>query len=324
MSVIVTQEISTGFLYKYNNGSCAVIVYKLLSASMSNENEQDVLEVEPTPEDIRRETIKELTWHSPAAGSKHKTSLSGTRSGIGKVIYEAGQKATHVLFCGILFPFPDKAPYVKSGQSIYGGAEYCQPTDEFKCHECGEWFRALGMHIRMSHQPLTARKYRIKHGFSLSHGIITPTERKRRADSNYNILARGRVTMLGARSNDGKRTRADTMRERIITGMKASPEAANLRNKCIAQREKDLINFSHSLGRAPTQKELASFVNSEGHRSLHPGPLRRIFGVPMSILFKRLGIKKIRKVGQTTETKEQRIAHAKHARRVAIARWSKP
>lgn len=49
------------------------------------------------------------------------------------------------------------------------------------CHECGGWFRSLGVHIGMRHG--SVRDYRMKHGLLLSQSLNAPDVRRRLADA---------------------------------------------------------------------------------------------------------------------------------------------
>lgn len=103
---------------------------------------------------------------------------SRARTSPGVVVYQAGQRETHVIIAGNLFAWQDKAPYVRSGHSVLGALEHDAKTDTVKCHQCGEWFRSIGHHIFNqakggSSTHTTVRAYRIRHGFRIKSSIST-------------------------------------------------------------------------------------------------------------------------------------------------------
>lgn len=245
--------------------------------------------------EIREEKV--LSPRRPIV-SKHNGNVSGARTAPGRVIWEKGQKATHVLVKGEKFDWIAKAPYVQSGYSILGAIEYCDATSEMKCHECGEWRRSLSQHIAMAHRnvnehrKLTARDYKIRHGFRISKGLSSPENREQHRATVSN-LGKDRAGLnshnASARGNESRRHIVRVRRE-MGMGLVNSPESANLMNKCMAQREQLIMELYKRLGRTPTKEELRTFSLPDGSHPLNPERLWAIFNTPISKIFIRLGI----------------------------------
>lgn len=218
--------------------------------------------------------------------SRHKGNISGSRSGLTRTVYVAGQKETHVIIAGIVFPWIAKSPYVASGQSVFGAIEYSPESDEVKCHECGEWRKALLQHARLVHG-VSGEQYRLRHGFSKSSALVTPsvTQAKR---AHAEDLQRTVVRNLPKAVN-AKQKKIEEVRHGQGMGFVWSPETANLRHMCKAQIAERIEQLAATLGRTPTFKELES-------AKLWRSRIKQIYGISVKQVLASLGLK-TRKVG---------------------------
>lgn len=156
-----------------------------------------------------------------------------------------------VIINGKTFLYKQKAPFVPSGVSVSGALEYNQEEDKIRCHECGEWFDALGVHVKHAHQ-ITAREYKRKHALKLGTALVNE---------------RLRVTLAAKASlRPGQVERAKHMRK-VSTGHRAGGasicrtsymEQRNERNTCPAQLPKRIQKLAHNLGRTPSVTELSA------------------------------------------------------------------
>lgn len=87
--------------------------------------------------------------------------------------------AARVLIHGIVFAAEEKAPFIASGQSVYGAIEFDPAQGKIKCHECGEWMESIGHHSATTHS-LAAREYRRKYGLNAATTLDCPAFRERR------------------------------------------------------------------------------------------------------------------------------------------------
>lgn len=69
----------------------------------------------------------------------------------------------------------------KSGHGYIGVLMYNEADDTIQCHECGEFFKALGAHIK-SHS-LSADAYRLRHGLNLNIALCGRTVAAMRRDN---------------------------------------------------------------------------------------------------------------------------------------------
>lgn len=223
--------------------------------------------------------------------TKARRNTSGARTKAGRVIWEKGQKATHVIIKGEEYDWVSKSPYTQSGKSILGAVEFSSNTQELKCHECGEWVRIMGDHVRTRHKPVTVREYKIRHGLLVGMGILT---KKQRA----NCGKMGGIERMGNSRKVIDGNAKSMQARRHISGIRAEmgivmrSETANLMNACMAQREKLLLDLYKQLGHSPSHRELDSFRLADGRNPLERRRLKILFGTPMSVLYKRLGIKR--------------------------------
>lgn len=208
-------------------------------------------------------------------------------------------EATHVLIRGELFPFAAKAPFVTSGKSILGAAEYREvdgkQCGEFKCHECGAWCPDLGNHVRFSHRnfnkhrPLTMREYKIRHGLALSRCVVHPEKKRKIPANGKHLLGRRRSTYEISKCREAY-AEILTARSGLGIGMTHSPETSNLRGLCCAQRRVQLVNLWRELGRTPTKEELRNFSDSHGRHPLDPTQLKKVFGKPLRSILLELNM----------------------------------
>lgn len=260
---------------------------KVIAAEQAKEIAQ-VHRADSKPFPIRKHAI---TKHERASG----------RSKSGQVIYQAGQKETHVIIAGLVLPWHVKAPYVRSGESILGALEYNEAADELKCHECGEWFKKLASHSQAAHG-IVRKEYKRKHGLTSTRSLCAAKlqqqykERGQRVFwSNLNAEEReARVKLVRGtlhanrehRRVEGMAEASQAARQRAANGMGFTrlPELANLEGKCKAQLSARIVAYAKEIGRTPTKRELDAL-------GMYEASLRRLFGMPISAVLATMGLK---------------------------------
>lgn len=240
-------------------------------------------------DDVLREEIGEVRktenavklLHSRA--TPHNGNVSGERSSNGQVIYVSGQPETHIIIAGIMFPWAEKAPYVVSGHSVLGAVEYDEATDRVKCHECGEWWEAVGQHSARTHG-VKARRYKTKHGLTNKTALWTPRLsgilRTRIASSDFLKMVKMNCgdNLIKARKARAIIPQAD----KSSTGSGA--EKANLNARCKAQLSERIKSVYSELGGTPNQLEL------ERRLGVNLSTIRRTFGLQISDVLRLLGL----------------------------------
>lgn len=152
----------------------------------------------------------------------------------------------HVLIKNRVYLYAEKGPWVASGKSVQGALEYDQERDLVKCHECGDWFKSVGVHSEQAHN-LTAREYKAKHGLSRKTALISEGTRAKFIKHHS-----GRICLNPCRTGSLKGCRASEVRY----GMAA--EGRNLKRNCQAQLIARVNEIASKLGRTPTESELQS------------------------------------------------------------------
>lgn len=240
---------------------------------------------------------------------------SGARTAPGIVVYQVGQRETHVGILGDIFPWPEKAPFERSGFSVLGAIEM-DKDGLVKCHECGTWHKDISNHVgalarSKSSTHSTIKAYRIRHGLFRTHLSSPSVTAKRRANpqATNNAIRRARVVRRSI-NIEGRVETESIQRELGISRYSAN---FNLVGACRAQRLSDLRELASQCGRTPTGKELAAFVNKHGRHSLEPRSLARLFGLPVSKICLQAGINP-REMGKHiwTRTPEQRRTYARN------------
>ena len=186
-------------------------------------------------------------------------------------------KATHVIICGLVFPWEQKAPYVMSGHSTLGALEYNQAQDVVKCHECGDWFASIGVHAYRTHG-ITATTYKSERGLAFNSSLSSMNSRKAHAKSLHKRRACGEK--LGKPFTD---------KHKPLGNGTFSPEVRNLRMACTAQLMQRARDLSIRLNRTPTATELRE-------NGLHHAVIKKAFGLSVRDYLLSLDIKP-RKIG---------------------------
>ena len=164
-----------------------------------------------------------------------------------------------VVVLGTVFPYAEKAPFVGSGKSVFAAIE-CSPDEkQVRCHECGEWLRAIGGHALLVHG-ITASTYKLKHGLNKGTSLDAPGYHKRRMQEAVSRLhATAGNSISGLRPQRSNAPGINKGKPRIHL----SSELANSRGKCKAQMIYKIIRFKKEHGRNPSENELGM-----GHHSL--------------------------------------------------------
>jgi hypothetical protein len=142
------------------------------------------------------------------------------------------------------FLYREKGPWVRSGKSIAGALELDQEEDRVRCHECGEWFEALYVHIK-SHQ-ITAREYKIRHRLRAHSALINERIRKLHSDRAAQAFIDHPERLA---SRKGKGRFAAPRRPAV------SLELRNKRHICPEQLLADVRKLGNWLGKTPSQSE---------------------------------------------------------------------
>lgn len=166
------------------------------------------------------------------------------------------QAKRYVRINGEIFLYELKAPFVSSGCSISGGIEYRKYDDTLKCHECGDWYKNLGLHSRNSHG-LTAEQYKQKHGMRRKTSLVCERMRE--------VCIKNMVSLNAA--NGGSPVNQDPqLRERANNALvaagrgarrsKLTDETRNSKMLCQAQVMARVKDLADSLGRTPSVADL--------------------------------------------------------------------
>lgn len=145
--------------------------------------------------------------------------------------------------------YKEKAPFVTSGKSIKGALEFDDVSDLVKCHECGEWFKALPAHVLSKHS-LSAHRYKAVHGLGSRTSLVCESTRLK----------------LSARAKRGYKTwiengalKRSLHKRKTYTKSKIyrdNHELRNIRKTCHLQLLNRLRNISKALGRTPSHPDL--------------------------------------------------------------------
>lgn len=149
--------------------------------------------------------------------------------------------APKVIVLGQVCDWEEKAPFVPSGKSVLGALEYDPKMDKVKCHECGEFQRAIGVHARKAHG-LDSREYKITHGLRASSSLSGPTTIAKKRSSVH--LKRPPSARFMAARRTGSRKGTSQM------------ELRNARGTCQAQLVERMKRLAEQLGRSPESKDV--------------------------------------------------------------------
>lgn len=171
-----------------------------------------------------------------------------------------------------VFFYNEKKPYLNSGYSIKGALEYDSVEDKVKCHECGLWFRSIGSHLRYCKKAkkLSAREYKIKHGFGLGAALISEGTRKKYIEVSSNVKNISRLTSKRIKEKKLMAGKLARVRNPWSSGIRTQ-QAHNRRRICRPQILFRIKELAKQLGRTPTQAEM----NENG---IYQGMLRFHFG----------------------------------------------
>ena len=195
-------------------------------------------------------------------------------------------KATKVLIKGMLFRWAEKAPFVPSGQSILGAVEVNEDETQIKCHECGKWRAQLSAQHLSCHN-LPGREYRNRHGLCFASPLAAPALRRVRSEH-----ARKRLAEPGALKTSIERMHKvrSTAQAGLVRARSHHPirrwtdECANLRMKCRAQVQMQLLALARELGHTPTTKEM----NAAG---IYTETIRYAFGMTPNEALRAIGLR---------------------------------
>lgn len=159
--------------------------------------------------------------------------------------YDTGH-TEHVLIRGAVYKYAEKAPFVRSGVSICGALEYDAARDFLRCHECGEFFENLGVHI--SHHEMGQDEYREKHGLNLRTPLANYRLRTIRSAA---CTTRKQYEKAASHLfKKGNKSRGRLGQKKMML------ELLNARGNCKAQILEKLKEAALRLGRRPKEREL--------------------------------------------------------------------
>jgi hypothetical protein len=240
---------------------------------------------------------------NPPRVTRSNGNHSGERSGPVRGLENIDPKTTHVMICGTLFPPLAKAPFTTSGKSLLGAMEYCETDGTVKCHEGGEWLKAVGMHIRT--HDISAHTYKVKHGLRQSSAL------------QFAKTTRRKLPQAFTANNDPRRKAASIARwrEGTVSVSRSITELANLRNRCRAQVVDRIRTLAANLNRTPTISEIqASGISHE--------IIYRYFGCIRQAM-RSSGLAAYIRCPNYRLTPEQRERKRLNCRKAALAVWAK-
>ncbi|MGA7366458.1 MAG: hypothetical protein WBX04_15135, partial [Candidatus Sulfotelmatobacter sp.] len=242
------------------------------------------LEAEAAAEiaEVHQAEIKERTWRAPGARSKFGNT-SRKRTAPGEVIYTRQGRETHIIIAGTMFPWAEKAPYVRSGESVLGAIEYDEKADQIKCHGCGNWYESIAYHVDPAHGQ-SARMYRVVHGITTKTSLMIP---RLALDAARRGLERMTGTVLPAYS-ETVRAKALESARRVVAGhpvlnRRRLSEQANLHARCRAQLVARIQTLYRQLDRPLYRKDLKT-------AGICPETAESVFGTKLSQVFAELRI----------------------------------
>ena len=196
--------------------------------------------------------------------------------------------ATKVLIRGGLFSHAEKAPFTPSGHSIFGAIEVKEDESKIKCHECGEWLRAVNARHLAAHN-LSAKEYQTKHGLRLKSSLSSPATRLMRSRAMKSVYsdpeARERIaTQIRKATPAGV---AASRHARANCRLEAWAEGKNLRMNCRAQLTVRLTNLAAKLGRTPTKSEMAA---GDEHGRIWPETIEWAFRMKAREALRAIGL----------------------------------
>ncbi len=180
--------------------------------------------------------------------------------------------ATHVIIQGHVFTREEKAPFVPSGMSFLGAAEYDKERDVLRCHECGEWYKGVGSHVLDAHG-MTLADYKSRHGLRQSTSLLCMASRAKISRNNAKTGNRRNITpRVPGTVTKNRRPRVDM-------------ESRNKRGACQAQILFKIQMLAAKVGRTPSITELDSI-------GLRQPTCQRAFGwIPMTSIIEMAGLK---------------------------------
>jgi hypothetical protein len=142
-------------------------------------------------------------------------------------------------------PFQD--PNSREGYGYEGVLVFDGETDKVQCHFCGQWFHALGNHIKKEHA-LSASHYKELTGLSQTTALIGEKFRQKLIENGkerFNNLKPG-----GKKSEETKRKISETLK--FVTRQRQ-----NVTGTCPLQLIDRLQKKAKELGRCPTRREIS-------------------------------------------------------------------
>jgi len=162
----------------------------------------------------------------------------------------------YVIMLGQVFLWEGKAPFVESGKSVWGALEYDKEAEKVRCHECGEWHRNLGYHLRI--HGLSPREYKVKHRLNISSRLLGPNAHKERAAKTITCNNFRKPEVIA---------RAVAARAKRTEYTRNSAEQVNVSGTCPVQWPAVVRDEALRLGRTPTSTEVPGKIRDAAIRA---------------------------------------------------------
>lgn len=156
-----------------------------------------------------------------------------------------------VVLDGLVWNYEDKKPYVRSGRSIWGGLELDETERKVRCHECGEYFTRLGLHIQKT-ENLSIRDYKIKHFLAMKRGLIAPVIRVESGKRAAPYLQP--INVLRAKYPDMKKPERQGRRNMAAGGK------ANIKSLCLEQLRTHMAAYIGEYSEIPSGRDFQKYV----------------------------------------------------------------
>lgn len=135
---------------------------------------------------------------------------------------------------------------VKNGYGYLGVVMYDDDTDKVQCHICGQWFSAVGMHVKSAHK-IELDTYKMNHGLSLRTSLCSKKLSRAHSKSALSLYA-GKASKL-TRGTPGRRRHSPKPPKRYYM---QTIQAKNARGLCDLQVQGRYDVLKKMVNREPT------------------------------------------------------------------------
>lgn len=147
----------------------------------------------------------------------------------------------------IFYNYKEPLMQFEGGHGYEGALIFDSKTDKIQCHFCGEWYGALGHHLKREHN-MTAESYKKKVGLNKTTALINEETRKK-------LIAAGMKERI--RNLRPNKKVSDETKEKIrATLLEHRSEVKNGTGTCPAQLIDRLVALYNKLKRTPLRREI--------------------------------------------------------------------